>query len=68
MFFDDALDEGGCKKLSYDADIKPWIGDNVAMVPRLWQRTMRPLLADWDRLASDGERALIRERCWDGVV
>jgi fatty acid desaturase len=40
----------------------------VAMVPRLWRRTMRPLLAEWDKLASDEERALIRQRDWEGVV
>jgi alkane 1-monooxygenase len=40
----------------------------VALVPRLWRRTMRPLLAEWDRLATDDERALIRERGWEGVV
>lgn len=40
----------------------------VALVPRWWQRTMAPLLAEWDGLASEGERALIRERGWEGVV
>ena len=40
----------------------------VALVPQWWRRTMRPLLSEWDKLASDGERALIRQRGWDGVV
>lgn len=40
----------------------------VALVPQLWHRTMRPLLSEWDRLASDEERALIRQRGWEGVV
>jgi hypothetical protein len=40
----------------------------VALVPAWWRRTMRPLLAEWDRLASAEERALIRERGWEGVV
>jgi alkane 1-monooxygenase len=40
----------------------------VALVPQLWRRTMRPLLNEWDSRASDEERALIRERGWDGVV
>lgn len=40
----------------------------VALVPRLWRRTMGPLLAEWDRLASDDERALVRQRGWEGVV
>lgn len=30
-FFDEALKQGDCKKLSYDSDIRPWIGDNVAL-------------------------------------
>jgi hypothetical protein len=34
----------------------------VAFIPPLWRRAMAPLLADWDaRLASDGERALVRD-------
>jgi alkane 1-monooxygenase len=40
----------------------------VALVPRWWRRTMGPLLAEWDKLASDGERTLIRQRGWEGVV
>jgi alkane 1-monooxygenase len=39
----------------------------VALVPPLWRKTMGPLLADWDaRLASDAERALVRQRGWEG--
>ena len=30
-FFDEALRTGDCKSLSYESDIKPWIGDNVAV-------------------------------------
>ena len=40
----------------------------LAFVPGLWRRTMQPLLREWDNLASDEERALIRQRGWDGVV
>ncbi len=40
----------------------------VALIPALWRKTMRPLLAEWDRLASEQERALIRQRGWEGVV
>jgi hypothetical protein len=40
----------------------------VALIPALWRRTMGPLLAEWDKLANDGERALIRQRGWEGVV
>lgn len=40
----------------------------VALVPGWWRRTMGPLLNEWDRLASDTERALIRQRGWDNVV
>jgi len=40
----------------------------VALVPQWWRRTMGPLLSEWDRLASDEERALIRQRGWEGVV
>ena len=46
MFFDDVLDEGGCKKLSYDADIKPWIGDNVAIAAASFEKgKVSPLVA-----------------------
>ena len=39
----------------------------VAFVPSLWQRTMGPLLAAWDsQAANDEERALIRQRGWEG--
>jgi alkane 1-monooxygenase len=40
----------------------------VALVPAVWRRTMAPLLAKWDLLASEEERALIRQRGWEGVV
>jgi hypothetical protein len=40
----------------------------VALVPAWWRKTMRPLLDEWDKLASDDERALIRQRSWEGVV
>jgi hypothetical protein len=30
-FFDEALNDDSCRKLSYESDIKPWIGDNVAL-------------------------------------
>ena len=40
----------------------------VALVPAWWRRTMRPLIAEWDRCASDGERSLIRQRGWEGVI
>ena len=46
MFFDDVLDEGACKKLSYDADIKPWIGDNVAIAAASFEKgKVSPLVA-----------------------
>lgn len=35
----------------------------LAFVPAIWRRTMDPLLSDWDRrLASEGERALLRQQ------
>jgi hypothetical protein len=38
----------------------------IALSPRLWRRTMAPLLSDWDRLmASEGERHLVETRGWD---
>jgi hypothetical protein len=40
----------------------------VALVPAWWRKTMRPLLDEWDKLASDDERSLIRARGWGGVV
>jgi fatty acid desaturase len=40
----------------------------VALVPALWRRFMGPLLAEWDRRATDDERALVRQRGWEGVV
>ncbi len=40
----------------------------VALIPPVWRRTMAPLLAQWDALATDEERALIRQRGWEGVV
>jgi alkane 1-monooxygenase len=40
----------------------------VALVPAWWRRTMQPLLAEWDRRASEGERALILQRDWTGLV
>jgi alkane 1-monooxygenase len=40
----------------------------VALVPRWWRRVMGPLLAEWDKRASEEERALIRQRGWEGVV
>jgi Fatty acid desaturase len=40
----------------------------VALVPVWWRKTMRPLLDEWDRLASEEERALIRARGWGSVV
>jgi alkane 1-monooxygenase len=41
----------------------------LALVGPLWRRTMRPLLADWDRkLANEAERQLIRQRGWDNVA
>jgi hypothetical protein len=46
LFFDDVLDEGACKKLSYDADIKPWIGDNVAIAAASFEKgKVSPLVA-----------------------
>jgi alkane 1-monooxygenase len=40
----------------------------VALVPQWWRRTMGPLLSEWDRLASEEERALIEQRGWTGRV
>jgi hypothetical protein len=37
----------------------------ISLVPGWWHRAVDPLLADWDRrLASETERALVRERGW----
>jgi fatty acid desaturase len=36
----------------------------ISLVPGWWHRTVDPLLADWDRLATDAERALVRQRGW----
>ena len=56
LFFDDVLDEGDCKNLSYDADVKPWIGDNVAIAAASFEKgKVSPLVAlavtDKDRAA-----------------
>jgi alkane 1-monooxygenase len=41
----------------------------IALTPPLWRHIMRPLLADWDRrFASEAERALVRERGWEGIA
>jgi len=41
----------------------------LALIRPLWRRTMRPLLADWDRkLANEAERQLIRQRGWDNLA
>jgi hypothetical protein len=41
----------------------------IALTPPLWRHIMRPLLADWDkRFASEAERAVVRERGWEGVA
>ena len=46
LFFDDVLDESDCKSLSYDADIKPWIGDNVAIAAASFDKgKVSPLVA-----------------------
>lgn len=41
----------------------------IALTPPLWRHMMRKLLADWDeRFASEAERAIVRERGWDGLA
>ena len=41
----------------------------IALTPPLWRHIMRPLLVDWDkRFASEAERAVVRERGWEGVA
>lgn len=41
----------------------------LALIGPLWQRTMRPLLAEWDRnRANDAERQLIRQRGWENLA
>ena len=41
----------------------------LALTPPLWRHIMRPLLVDWDkRFASEAERAVVRERGWEGVA
>ena len=41
----------------------------IALTPPLWRYMMRKLLADWDaRFASEQERALVRERGWEGLA
>ena len=46
LFFDDVLAESDCKGLSYDADIQPWIGDNVAIAAASFEKgNVAPLVA-----------------------
>ena len=46
LFFDDVLAESDCKGLSYDADIEPWIGDNVAIAATSFEKgKVAPLVA-----------------------
>ena len=41
----------------------------LALIGPLWRRTMRPLLADWDRsLASEAERQLVHQRGWSNLA
>lgn len=41
----------------------------IALTPPLWRHMMRKMLIEWDaKFASDGERALVRERGWDGLA
>jgi alkane 1-monooxygenase len=41
----------------------------LALIAPLWRRTMRPLLADWDRYhANEAERELIRQRGWANLA
>ena len=41
----------------------------IALAPPLWRHIMRPLLVEWDkRFASEAERAVVRERGWEGVA
>lgn len=61
-FFDEALKDEKCKSLSYDSDIKPWIGDNVALAAVPYAKTkLSPVIAlsvtDKDK-AAKGLKAL----------
>jgi Fatty acid desaturase len=41
----------------------------IALLPPVWRYVMRPLLVDWDeRFARDAERAIVRERGWNGIA
>jgi alkane 1-monooxygenase len=40
-----------------------------ALTPPLWRYIMKRLLVDWnERFASEAERAVVRERGWEGVA
>lgn len=62
-FFDGVLKDGDCKHLSYESDIKPWIGDNVAIAASAFEKgKISPLVSlavtDQDK-AARGLDALI---------
>ena len=41
----------------------------IALTPPLWRYIIKRLLVDWDkRFASEAERAVVRERGWEGVA
>ena len=41
----------------------------IALTPPLWRYMMKRLLVDWDnRFASEAERAVVRERGWEGIA
>ena len=45
-FFDQAFAAGDCKTLSYEDDVKPWIGDNVAVAAASFEKgKVSPLVA-----------------------
>ena len=46
LFFDDVLADGDCRNLIYESDIKPWIGDNVAIAAASFEKgKVSPLVA-----------------------
>lgn len=41
----------------------------IVLTPPLWRAIIKPLLEDWDKnFASEEERAIVRERGWEGVA
>ena len=55
--------------LSHLLNVTTQAMDVGALTPPLWGHIRRPLRGDWDkRFASEAERAVVRERGWEGVA